>query len=175
MARSKCSGSTVASQPGRGAWAERFFTPLANPHLRPAEVHWSYTLATDDTPDAIRYLYRSASYDLDTVETRAYAVVRLRLPTLSPSLIEDAANEILLPPASGKTWKFHFLESLSEGSRFSSDLSSNPLDIASWEDLVEGGIRSGVPYFMRFKKHPQRHGYPGLGTWFDAGFSGRAV
>ncbi len=155
-------------------WADRFYTPEANPHARPSDVQWSYALAGEATPDAIRYIYRVAPFDLDTIETRAFAAVRLKLRAPTAATIQEAAEQILLPPESGKPWQFTFPEALTEGCRFSTDPASSPLDIATWEDLVEGGIRAGAPYFLRFKKHLQRAGYPHLPTWFDAGFRARA-
>ncbi|MFN7935042.1 MAG: hypothetical protein U0R19_17060 [Bryobacteraceae bacterium] len=154
-------------------WAERFFTPEANPHARPADVQWSYAIAGPATPDAIRYIYRVDPYDLDTIETRAFTVVRLKLRSPSATVIEDAANRLLLGPGHGQRWRFQFPEALTEGSRFSSDPSVTPIDIATWEDLVEGGIRSGAAYLVRFKKLLQRQGYEHLPTWFDPEFRAR--
>jgi len=154
-------------------WCERFFTPEADPHLRPAEVQWSYALATNQTPDAIRYIYSAAPYDLDTIETRAFTVVRLKLRTFTAATIQSAAGQLLQPPNIGNSWDFHLPEALTEGFRFSSDPSTNPLEIPSWEDLVEGGIRAGAPYFIRFKKVFQLQGYPNPRTWFDSDFRAR--
>lgn len=151
-------------------WCERFFTPEADPHLRPAGVQWSYAVATNQTPDAIRYIYSAAPYDLDTIETRAFTVVRLKLRTFTAATIQSAAGHLLQPPQGGNQWEFHLPEALTEGFRFSSNPSADPLDIASWEDLVEGGIRAGAPYFIRFKKVLQLQGYPNPRTWFDSDF-----
>ncbi|MBL8178404.1 MAG: hypothetical protein JNK48_27265 [Bryobacterales bacterium] len=155
-------------------WAERFLTDAANPHLRPHAAQWSFVLATEDTPDAIRAGYRADRYDLDTVETRAYLLVRLRLREFSAAAIQEAADRLIQPAQSGSRWRFQFVETPSEGSRFSTSPASNPLTIASWDDLVEGGVRNGAPYFLRFKKHHQRQGYPNLGAWFDPDFRARA-
>lgn len=151
-------------------WAGRFFVPEADPHQRPTEVQWSYHLATERTPDVIRYIYRALSYDLDAVESRAYAVIRLKLRQPPASAIQEAADKLLLRPAPLSRFVFQFPQTLSDGIRFSSNPETGPLEIASWEDLVEGGIRGGAPYFLRFKKHPQIVGYPNLRTWFDPEF-----
>lgn len=149
-------------------WAGRFFASAADPHQRPTEVQWSYHLATERTPDVIRYIYRALSYDLDVVESRVYTVIRLKLRTPAGPVIQEAADRLLLRPEGGARFDFRLPMTLTDGTRFSSNPETGPLDIGSWEDLVEGGMRGGAPYFLRFKKHPQTVGYPNLRTWFDA-------
>ena len=152
-------------------WSERFFTAAANPHNRKAVVQWSYHLATADTPDVLRGKYSVQKYDLDVIETRSYLITRIRVNE-SPNreAILAAAEDLLLKPQGMATWTFQSIESLNDGSRFSTNPTVSPLRIATWEDRTDGGIRRGYLFFLRFKKSFDLIGYPDLRRWFDESF-----
>jgi hypothetical protein len=155
-------------------WAGRFFTPEANPHNHRDTVQWAYHLATEKTPDILRYRSKVDSYELDVIETRGYLLVRVRrlLPPNTAAVVA-VAEKVLLKPEGMDSWNFHFPAALVEGTRFSTNQDAGPLRIASWEDLVAGGIRNGSLYFLRCKKVLDRMGYPDLRGWFDNTFRNR--
>jgi hypothetical protein len=157
-------------------WSERFFTPAADPHVSAlaGQARWSYHLSTELTPDLVRCQYTAAGLALDLIESRAYTVLRVREsdpPTRDR--VMAIAESVLLKPPGTRTWRFDFAQPLAEGAWFSTNPSVGPTRIATWELRVDGGIRGGGLYFLRFKKTLPQVGYPNLRRWFDDEFRAR--
>ena len=165
--------------PGRlradsGMWCRRFFAPAADPHLV-AKVALA-ARAASGTPDLLRHEYAVGGFHVAAIESRSFTVIRVapttgRFDGLSDdakkAFVQRSAEAIINLRDAQHTWTLPVPDRLPDGVRFSTKPDQELLLMGSWTERMDGGVHSGNPYFLMFKKVGQIVGFYNNEEWFE--------
>src|SRR5688572_8792208 len=151
-------------------WAERFLAPAARP-LEHAEATVEVRIATERSPDLLRYRFKLGTTPVIVLESATFTFVAVEHRAIpGPVEIAGVAESLLDVKGHGHDWVFAPPTSHGGELRFSTGAEVDAWSMRSWADRVDGGIVRGLLYFLLFKKNPERVGYDNAQRWFPNEF-----
>ncbi len=170
-------------------WSTGLFQEKYHPWIEGIRVDRRIRHADGDVDDLLIHRWKPVpGLQLELVESSTLLMVRpgpetpeqdLETGEYTAATIDTLADRILR--RSGEydgafgdlhryQWDFHYFPPMREGSRFSTAPGTDPEMLAHWTDRLDGGIESGKPFFVAYKKHVSGDGrlifLSGKG-WFD--------
>lgn len=147
-------------------WSQRFLKAAGNPHETKAAVQVSMHRAHRDTPDLIRAQFVNRDIAIDYIEGINFVLLRMTGSGWTPADVTECAFRYLNVEGADHKWVFQVHAPLSNGTQFSSNDETDPMNMFSWSSRVDGGIHHGQLFFLGYKKDSQRAGYKDGQRWF---------